>query len=200
MVEYFFLCRSRDCPEFTEGSLTVSIVALAKMDLVRKNYIPCRIWMFVRGSVHNHRWLVNSPLGISSQTIPSANRHRPSSEEGMKKSHRKGAIYSAISLMDRICTEFEGMVSLRVIPEYSLLAKYRRGSGCYNATMRNWSTDISRLRQNPSEFERFSLEQMINFGLNGRKLSLRMLKKHWDTLRIDPKKRAFLQKIVWPQS
>lgn len=64
--------------------------------------------------------------------------------------------------------------------------------------MHNWSTDTSRLKQNQDEFEKFELEQMINFGLNNRKLSLRLLRKHWDALKIDAHKRMFLQKIVWP--
>jgi hypothetical protein len=66
--------------------------------------------------------------------------------------------------------------------------------------MNNWSTDISRLKQNPTSYEKFKLEQLINFGLDGQKLSTSLLKKHWDTLQIDPKKKAFLKKIVWPQS
>ncbi len=70
---------------------------------------------------------------------------------------------------------------------------------CYNrSTMYNWSTDTARLKQKQGEFEKFSLEQMINFGLNNRKLSLRLLRKHWDALTIDAHKRMFLQKIVWP--
>jgi len=63
--------------------------------------------------------------------------------------------------------------------------------------MHNWSVDTTRLKKNPSLYERFVLEQRINFGLNGHKLSLASLKKHWDKLVIDKNKRAYLKKIVW---
>lgn len=66
--------------------------------------------------------------------------------------------------------------------------------------MYNWSTDITRLQQNPDAYEKFVLEQMINFGLNGQKLSKKNLKKHWSSLDIDPNKRKFLHKIVWSRS
>lgn len=66
--------------------------------------------------------------------------------------------------------------------------------------MYNWSVDTTRLKQNPEEYEKFLLEQRINFGLNGHKLSLKSLQKHWENLDIDPAKKAYLNKIVWPQS
>jgi hypothetical protein len=66
--------------------------------------------------------------------------------------------------------------------------------------MYNWSTDTSRLQKNPKAYEKFVLEQMINFGLNGKKLSIKKLKKYWKFLDIDPNKRAFLHRILWPQS
>jgi hypothetical protein len=66
--------------------------------------------------------------------------------------------------------------------------------------MNIWSTDMSRLQQNPDAYEKFVLEQMINFGLGGKKLSLRELKKHWSSLDIDPNKRAYLSKLLWPRS
>lgn len=66
--------------------------------------------------------------------------------------------------------------------------------------MYNWSIDTTRLQQNPEVYDKFVLEQMINFGLRGQKLSLKKLKKHWSSLDIDPNKRAFLHKLLWPQS
>ncbi len=66
--------------------------------------------------------------------------------------------------------------------------------------MYNWSTDTTRLKQHPDLYERFVLEQRINFGLNGHKLSLAALKKHWSKLNIDPSKKAYLAKILWPKS
>jgi hypothetical protein len=66
--------------------------------------------------------------------------------------------------------------------------------------MYNWSTDTARLQKKPDAYEKFVLEQMINFGLHGQKISEKRLKKHWQSLDIDPKKREFLSKLVWPQS
>ena len=66
--------------------------------------------------------------------------------------------------------------------------------------MYNWSVDTTRLKKNPEKYEQFLLEQQINFGLNGQKLSLKILKKYWNSLNIDPQKQIFLKKIVWMQS
>lgn len=65
--------------------------------------------------------------------------------------------------------------------------------------MYNWSTDTARLKKSSDHYERFVLQQRINFGSNHQKLSLELLRKHWDTLEIDPSKRKYLQKIVWPK-
>jgi len=66
--------------------------------------------------------------------------------------------------------------------------------------MYNWSTDTTRLKENPDKYNIFVLEQMINFGLNNKKLSLSSLKKHWSKLNIDSNKKSYLKKIVWTQS
>lgn len=66
--------------------------------------------------------------------------------------------------------------------------------------MYNWAVDTTRLKKNPALYERFVLEQRINFGLNGQKLSLIALKRHWDKLVIDKNKKAYLKKVLWPQS
>ncbi len=66
--------------------------------------------------------------------------------------------------------------------------------------MHNWSVDTTRLKKNPEAYEKFVLEQRINFGLKGARLSKKALKKHWSALDIDPHKKAFLKKIVWSQS
>ncbi len=66
--------------------------------------------------------------------------------------------------------------------------------------MYNWNTDTTRLKKNPDEYHKFVLEQRINFGLNGEKLSRKMLQKYWDQLNIDLSKKSYLQKILWPQS
>jgi len=58
--------------------------------------------------------------------------------------------------------------------------------------MKNWSTDTKELEKNPDKFSIWKLEQLINFGLDGAKISLKDLKKHWDEIAIDPFKRNFL--------
>lgn len=70
----------------------------------------------------------------------------------------------------------------------------------YNQNVHNWSIDTTRLKKNSEIYEKFLLEQKINFGLNGTKLSKKALQKHWSALDIDSLKKAFLRKIVWPQS
>lgn len=45
--------------------------------------------------------------------------------------------------------------------------------------MYNWSTDEEYLKQFPEEYERWRLLQLINYGLDGEKLDLKKLKKHW---------------------
>lgn len=60
--------------------------------------------------------------------------------------------------------------------------------------MRNWSVDTSKFDKNSPEYEKWQLEQLINYGLNeGEKLSRAKLKKYWDELEIDPAKRRFLK-------
>jgi len=66
--------------------------------------------------------------------------------------------------------------------------------------MYNWNTDTTRLKKNPQECEKFILEQQINFGLNNHKISLKLLKKHWNNLVIDPAKKVYLDKIIWSAS
>lgn len=64
--------------------------------------------------------------------------------------------------------------------------------------MYNWSTNTSRLKVNPATYEKWKLEQMINFGLGGEKIDRKQLKKHFSSLNIDQKKREFLKMLLWP--
>lgn len=49
--------------------------------------------------------------------------------------------------------------------------------------MYNWSTDEEYLKQFPEEYERWRLLQLINYGLDGEKLDLKLLKKHWKKIK-----------------
>lgn len=66
--------------------------------------------------------------------------------------------------------------------------------------MYNWSTDTTRLKNDPKAWEIFQLEQTVNFGLNNQKLSASSLRKYWDQLQLDPDKKKFLQTLLWTTS
>ncbi|GEM_PF-998895 len=65
--------------------------------------------------------------------------------------------------------------------------------------MYNWSTDTNSFTT-PEGKERFVLEQRINFGLRGSKLSVPQLLKFWNQLEIDPARRAFLSLLLYGTS
>lgn len=62
--------------------------------------------------------------------------------------------------------------------------------------MYNWSTDTSKLAKNKDKFIIWKLEQLINFGLNGRLLSRAELTKFLPVLDIDPQKKIYLQFLL----
>ncbi len=62
--------------------------------------------------------------------------------------------------------------------------------------MRNWSVDIKKIRKNKEKYAIWKLEQMVNFGLEGKKIKRSELKKYWKILNIDPAKRKFLSLFI----
>ena len=62
--------------------------------------------------------------------------------------------------------------------------------------MYNWSTDEKQLKKNPDQYAIWKLEQLINFGLNGEKISKSDLRRYWDKLTIDPARKNFLELIL----
>lgn len=62
--------------------------------------------------------------------------------------------------------------------------------------MKNWSVDINSLKKNKEAYEKFKLEQLINYGLDGEKLSIKALKKYLPELHLDKKKREFAEFLV----
>ena len=62
--------------------------------------------------------------------------------------------------------------------------------------MYNWSTDEKKISKNPEKYAIWKLEQMINYGLNGAKISEAELRRYWDKLDIDPEKRKFLEFLL----
>jgi hypothetical protein len=63
--------------------------------------------------------------------------------------------------------------------------------------MYNWSTDTRRLKKDKPTWEKWRLEQMVNYGLKGQKLSKKQLVKHWQDLDLDPDKKKYLEFVIW---
>jgi len=63
--------------------------------------------------------------------------------------------------------------------------------------MKNWSTNIKKLSANPAKLAIWKLEQMVNFGLDGKKLSASDLKKYWLKLNLDPDKKKYLKRLLY---
>lgn len=63
--------------------------------------------------------------------------------------------------------------------------------------MRNWSIDTAELQKNPEQFAIWRLEQLINFGTDGEKISAEELRNYWDRLTLDKDKRQFLGFLLW---
>lgn len=63
--------------------------------------------------------------------------------------------------------------------------------------MYNWSTDEKQFKKYKEKYSIWKLEQMVNFGLGGKKLKADLLKKHWKQINIDPYRRQFLKSILY---
>lgn len=63
--------------------------------------------------------------------------------------------------------------------------------------MRNWSTDEKKLKKNSEKYAIWKIEQMVNFGLNGKKIKEKELKKYWPKLSLDPQRRKFLESFLY---
>ncbi|OGZ55077.1 MAG: hypothetical protein A3H64_03800 [Candidatus Ryanbacteria bacterium RIFCSPLOWO2_02_FULL_45_11c] len=65
--------------------------------------------------------------------------------------------------------------------------------------MYNWSVDEKAFKKaDPEGYEKWRLEQMINWGLGGEKLNEAKLRKYWDKLYLDPIKRWYVEFLLWP--
>lgn len=65
--------------------------------------------------------------------------------------------------------------------------------------MYNWSVDEKELKKDKKRYTIWKLEQMVNFGLGGKKLKQEDLKKYWRFLNLDPDKKKYLKMILWPK-
>lgn len=62
--------------------------------------------------------------------------------------------------------------------------------------MYNWSTDEVQLKKDPEKYAIWRLEQMVNFGLGGKKIRETDLRKYWDRIDIDASRRKFLAVLL----
>ena len=69
----------------------------------------------------------------------------------------------------------------------------------YNYTMHNWSVDTTELKKDKKQYAVWRLEQMVNFGLDGKKINRQEIKKYWKMLNLDRNKKQYLKMILWPK-
>lgn len=65
--------------------------------------------------------------------------------------------------------------------------------------MYNWNTDTSKWDKKSDSYQIWYLEHLINYGLNGEKLDLDLVKKYWGDLDLDPSRKKFLEMLIWPK-
>lgn len=66
--------------------------------------------------------------------------------------------------------------------------------------MYNWSVDEKKFKkEDPEGYKIWKLEQMINYGLGGKKIDKGLVKKYWRKLFIDHLTRKYLRFLLWPQ-
>ena len=64
--------------------------------------------------------------------------------------------------------------------------------------MYNWSVDEKAFKKaDPEGYKIWRLEQMINYGEPGEKLSENMVRKYWKKIYVDPYYRAYLAFLLW---
>ena len=65
--------------------------------------------------------------------------------------------------------------------------------------MYNWSTDTTALKKNKEQYVIWKLEQMINYGEAGEKISKVLLRKYWHRVKnsLDPQYRRYLEFLLW---
>lgn len=65
--------------------------------------------------------------------------------------------------------------------------------------MYNWSIDTAELKKDKKRYIIWRLEQMVNFGLGGKKISRKEIKKYWQFLNLDRNKKRYLKLLLWPK-
>lgn len=64
--------------------------------------------------------------------------------------------------------------------------------------MKNWNTDITKFKS-PKAKRLWELSQIINYGLDGKKLSEKELKQYWPDLKplVDEKRARMIEYLLW---
>ena len=66
--------------------------------------------------------------------------------------------------------------------------------------MYNWSVDEKEFKKaDPKGYRIWRLEQMINFGTAGEKISERLVRKYWKKIFMDEPTRKYLKFLLWPK-
>ena len=65
--------------------------------------------------------------------------------------------------------------------------------------MYNWSVDTTELKKDKKKYTIWRLEQMVNFGLGGKKINRQELIKYWQKLKLDHNKKIYLKLLLWPK-
>jgi len=66
--------------------------------------------------------------------------------------------------------------------------------------MINWSTDEAKFKkENPKEYKLWKLTQLINYGLDGEKISEQEVISSWEQIKekLDPYKKRALEYLIW---
>ncbi len=59
--------------------------------------------------------------------------------------------------------------------------------------MYNWSTDVKNIKKDSKKYAIWELEQMVNFGLAGKKIKEKYFKKNWQKIEADPDRLKLLK-------
>lgn len=62
--------------------------------------------------------------------------------------------------------------------------------------MYNWSTNEKKFAEDKEKYAIWKIEQVVNFGLAGKKLNKKELLKYWSKINIDPWRRKFLDLLI----
>ncbi|MEW6556832.1 MAG: hypothetical protein AB1349_05690 [Elusimicrobiota bacterium] len=61
----------------------------------------------------------------------------------------------------------------------------------------HWSVDVKQLKKHRTAYTIWRLEHLINYGLQGRKLSEKQVKKYWNKLYLDPIYKKYIEFLLW---